>query len=408
MRAFRDLGDRVATAAERAHYNEDAFASIAAEALEAAEVHKHISTQDVVDWVLRARQLPEQHDLGARFGSPPVSVYAHPRFFIQVLFWRDGETSTHRHAFTGAFTVIEGESLQTRHTFEETACINSRLRLGALDLRDANQIRPGDVTRIDNELIHCVYHLAQPTVSVVVRTTGEPTGQPQFSYRWPGVASDPFYSPPLTSRKVQFLLGQHTLTPRSTREHLLNIVRTSDLAEIWGIGSALATNGAFFPHVWALGGVLGERFGETGSLLAAALRETTRIAALSRTRRAVRDPDYSWWLAALILAPDRTALRQMVELRWPGRVFDDFAQEQIANMTPLLGVDFDAPDNVFLCRLLLREEEAGAVADAYANQVVDTQKLEQIGRKVSGLYSSVASPAFFASSASRRRAVLSS
>lgn len=406
MRAFRDLGDRVAAAAERAHYNEGAFASIAAEELAAAQVHAHVSSQDVVDWVLRARQLPEQHDLGARFGSPPVSVYAHPRFFIQVLFWRDGETSTHRHAFTGAFTVIEGGSIQTCHSFEETTRINSRLLVGSLDLRDVSLIGPGRVTRIDHDLIHCVYHVAQPTVSVVIRTTGEPTGQPQFSYRWPGVASDPFYTPPLTSRKIQFMLGQHTLTPRSTRTHLLDIVRHSDLAEIWSIASALATHGPFFQHVWSLDGALRSRFGNEGYIIAAALRETTRIAALNRTRRAVRDPDYSWWLAALILAPDRSALRRMVELRWPSRPFEEFAREQIANMTPLLGLDFDAPDYAPLSKLLLREEGADAVAAAYAGEVADARRVEQVALKIPGMYTSVASPAFFNSSASRLQAAL--
>ena len=49
----------------------------------------------------RAQALPEQMDVEAAFGNPPVTLFAGLRFHIDVYFWLDGTTEIHQHAFAG-------------------------------------------------------------------------------------------------------------------------------------------------------------------------------------------------------------------------------------------------------------------------------------------------------------------
>jgi hypothetical protein len=61
---------------------------------------------DVLEWVLKAPELPEQRDIRANFAEPPISVFDSPRFHIQVLCWRSGTTAIHEHGFAGGFIVL--------------------------------------------------------------------------------------------------------------------------------------------------------------------------------------------------------------------------------------------------------------------------------------------------------------
>ena len=64
----------------------------------------------------------EQNDLSPiqsfyTFSDLPINVFKHPKFFIEVLFWSNGTTTTHSHSFTGGFYVVSGESLNVVSAF---------------------------------------------------------------------------------------------------------------------------------------------------------------------------------------------------------------------------------------------------------------------------------------------------
>src|SRR5262249_5517956 len=94
-RAFAELGTRLERAFARVDYDQRAFPALAAAALRDARLEREASSLDVVRWVLAAPALPQQDDLAAKFGDPPVTVYRGRRFFIQVLLWREGSTAIH-------------------------------------------------------------------------------------------------------------------------------------------------------------------------------------------------------------------------------------------------------------------------------------------------------------------------
>ena len=92
-------------------YELAAFPEICASRLQGARLPARIDADDVVRAVF-AGGLPQQVDPDARFGQPPVTLYRAPRFYIDALFWVDGTTTIHDHAFSGAFQVLAGQSIE--------------------------------------------------------------------------------------------------------------------------------------------------------------------------------------------------------------------------------------------------------------------------------------------------------
>ena len=95
-----------------------------------------------------AGQLPIQATFGSDFGQPPVTVFWHPRFFIDVLVWNSGTTSIHDHAFSGAFALLQGTSLHTQYEFRESENLGPHFKLGALQLGAVELLQLGSSRQI--------------------------------------------------------------------------------------------------------------------------------------------------------------------------------------------------------------------------------------------------------------------
>jgi hypothetical protein len=204
---FQRLGDTVLAQWQQRDGDPGAFADIATGALAAAPPCLHVTPDEIVRWVLRGDDIGPQKNLEATFGQPPVTVYHHERFYIEALFWLSSTTSIHQHAFAGAFSVLAGSSVQARYDFKLRTHVERRLRFGDVSLRDVKILRAGDTERIDLDgaLIHSVFHLEHPSVTIVVRTGTPLTDQPQYAYYPPSVAVDVLDRSPLTTRRLQLL-----------------------------------------------------------------------------------------------------------------------------------------------------------------------------------------------------------
>jgi hypothetical protein len=326
MRVLSELGARLDEAWQRLGYDELAFPALAAEALDAARVHRQISIADVVRWLLCASSLPEQDDLEAKFGQPPVTAYHGRRFYIQVLLWTEGTTSIHRHAFSGAFLMLEGPSLQVRYAFEPRRRVSSRLLIGDLRRCAAGLLAPGDVTPITHDLIHSTYHLEAPAATVVVRSYRDHEVAPQYEYLPPTVAHDPFFEDPATKRRLQALrLLRKTQQPGHV-ELAAELVARSDLHTVFvvlldlyrSIGSAARAAPAL--------DAARARHGAAIDDLIPVLDEDLRRRRLHRAREAVADRDERFFLALLANLPDRTSIEAVVQQRHP----DADARQKIA------------------------------------------------------------------------------
>jgi hypothetical protein len=192
---FKQLGDEIERRWLAVNYSEAEFPALAKQALEEFDLPSKTDPWTAVDWALAQTELPAQMDLHGRFAQPPLTLYVAPRFHVDIYFWFSSTTALHQHAFCGAFQVFEGSSLHSWYEFEREEAVNMFTEVGRLDIKVcqileksmAQEIWPG------RPYIHSLFHLEEPSVTIVVRTRRSPLELPQFSYYKPGLAVDAYY-----------------------------------------------------------------------------------------------------------------------------------------------------------------------------------------------------------------------
>jgi hypothetical protein len=189
MREFDELGNRVAREWSKHRYAPGALPDLASTELDRNPLHRSIQYPDILDWVGTAETLPYQMNIEATFGEPPVTLYWHPSFFIEALYWASSTTTIHGHGFSGAFQVLAGTSLQSLFEFESADQARGTCRIGNLRQTKAALLRPGSTQQIlgGEAFIHSVFHLGYPSVTIVVRTHHRSAGR-QYTYYRPSVA----------------------------------------------------------------------------------------------------------------------------------------------------------------------------------------------------------------------------
>jgi len=207
MQFFDRLGNQVEQMWRERGYGQESFSEVALQALQALPPSEHVTTEEVVDWVLGASSIPFQHDLSEDFGQPPLTVYWGSDFRIEVLFWVVGLPGIHQHAFSGAFHVLDGSSLHTVCEFDLHNALGPRLLIGNVNLKKAEVLKAGASLPIvsGKEFIHSTFHLDRPSVSVVIRTNRDQDQLPQYVYLPPSIAYDPYETPFATVRRAQIL-----------------------------------------------------------------------------------------------------------------------------------------------------------------------------------------------------------
>ena len=333
MRIFDDLGAAIRDAWQEANHDERAFPAIALRALQERQIHRTIDVSDVLRWLLSAPELPEQDDLDASFGSPPITVYHGRRFHIQVLCWLQGSTTIHRHGFTGAFMVLGGSSVHCRYQFLPRRRVNARFALGDLRLCGAEILERGEAAAITHDLIHSLFHLDVPSATVVVRTYQDGDASPQFDYTPPSLAFDPFYRDPPMVRRLQ---GLKFLRLAKSPDHdaaAADLITRSDLHTGWLVlldaHHAFGDPGRLAPLVEAAR----RRHGAVVDELTEVLFEDLRQVKLGRLRGETDDPEHRFFLALLQNVPDRDTIYAMVRRRYPG----DDPRSRVAAWAEALG-----------------------------------------------------------------------
>src|SRR5258708_25265758 len=138
MQAFNELGALVESRWRNETYAEDLFPGIASQTLSELRLSERVDPWEIIRWAHSTPTLPEQMDLAAKFGNPPVTVYVGHRFYIDVYYWLDGVTSIHQHAFSGAFQVLLGSSVHTRYGFEKESEIDPHFLTGKIHFTDVS------------------------------------------------------------------------------------------------------------------------------------------------------------------------------------------------------------------------------------------------------------------------------
>jgi hypothetical protein len=322
------------------------------------------TARELLGYVARVQSsdIPAQSSLSDHFGQPPIILFASEHFFIQALTWMEGSTAIHQHGFSGAFKVVEGQSLHVGYEFEPRERLASKLLVGDLQMGLPEILNPGDVRTIQpgSEFIHALFHLVRPSVTIVIRNFKTDVGGPQFNYRSPGLACAPPDNDVLRGRRLQALSALHALQPDQALDAACQMAGSED---VWG--AIQVADHCFGLWGWSdrfftFLGVLGQRHASLGEIAPMMYEEQWRSDGVLRRRTLLHEPHQRTFLALLANLPTRTAIESVVDQIAPERASDDLLMEWIEELaSPQLrgvsGLSLSAEERAEL-RLRLRSD----------------------------------------------------
>jgi len=191
------------------------FSKVATEELYKTRWKGAFRYPEILHSLWQRKRLPLQADTAGSFGRPPVTVYDDNEFVIDIYFWVTPKISIHDHAFGGAFTLLHGLSLHCDYSFDIKKNLSNEVRIGDLAVSQASLLKVGDVREIlpGAKFIHQVWHLARPTITLVIRTKKNITRQ--FHYLLPHLAMLYSYANSITDTKkialMDMLYSSHSV-----------------------------------------------------------------------------------------------------------------------------------------------------------------------------------------------------
>jgi hypothetical protein len=412
MELFNKLGAEVEILWRDTNYDEAAFPEIAANALKSANLPAQVSAWDVIEWTMNQTVLPDQKDLSGKFGDPPITIYNSPRFHIDVYFWLEGTTAIHQHAFCGAFQVLMGSSIHSWYEFDRQDAVNTFTELGNINLKLCELLSVGDVQPINagRQYIHGLFHLEQPSATIVVRTHKSPMFLPQFSYYKPFLAIDPFFEEANTTKKIQCLTTLIRSKHPRTDEFIADWLRIADFQTTFSILTMLRSylRSNQIDQLFNLSAsqnrfdvfmeIVRERHGERANVFPQVFAHLEKLDEILKRRGYVTDPEHRFFLALLLNVEGREQIFSLVKERFPNsepldKVLDwtfDLSQTRVLgeNIPNALGiVDFDDTD-LFILENLLQDKQQDEIQTILENEY-GSGKIENLAERIEKLQNSV-------------------
>jgi hypothetical protein len=303
---FEEIGRAVESRWAAVARSPEEFPDVAGSVLEEAQPPADLSAVSILcDAIGRSRLDALGPD---SFGQPPLTLYRGPDFYVSALVWMDGTTSIHEHAFAGAFRVLAGSSVHCEYRFDPGEAFDERLVLGDLVSRDPELLEVGATRRIASGpvFIHSLFHLEQPSVTLVVRTIAAGAA-PQLDYALPGVAWDPIVRDDGLRRQLAAIRTLHHLAPG---EAVLSAMELLSRADPWltfvVVHHWLANIGPGLGLDWLLDHVAA-RHRTLGDAFRLAFEGLAHRYASVLLRRTITDPDERFALALEANVPDEAS-----------------------------------------------------------------------------------------------------
>jgi hypothetical protein len=403
MEVFNKLGVTVEKLWREKNYSEELFPAIAAQALKEFDLPQKVSAWDTISWALGESYLPEQRDLPGRFGDPPITLYNSPRFHIDIYFWLNGTTSIHQHAFCGAFQVILGSSIHSNYDFRLAESINKFTEVGDINLDACELLKIGDVREIraGREFIHALFHLDQPSATIVVRTHLSPLHLPQFDYRKPFLAIDPFFEDATTTKKLQtismVLRARHPEADRMLADlletadfqtafkilsHTKHLLQGNHLEQLFQISEPENRFDKMFEIVRKRHGALAESFPKV-------FAQEEKISQIINRRSYITNPEHRFFLALLLNVEGKERILSLIKTRYPEadpleKVLDwvsELSQTKVLglNVPNALGIEDFNDFDLFVLEDLMKglsaeEMQKNLLAEAQTQNIEETLK----------------------------------
>ena len=397
MELFQELGAEIERLWLTQNYNEELLPAIAKDALKRADLPSKLSAWDVVEWSLKQTELPRQHDPRGNFGDPPITIYSGLRFHIDIYFWFEGTTAIHQHGFCGAFQVLMGSSIHSWYEWKRCEVVNTFAEIGEMSLKVCEILEAGDVQEIwaGKPYIHSLFHLDQPSATIVVRTDRSPLHLPQFSYFKPSLAIDPFFEEETSIKKGQIasaliragrpdadsqigeLLNASDLqTSFSLLNQLRGLLRANKLGQFFKLDEPRTRFEGFLDIVVA-------RHGSAGESLRAVFAYIDVLDEIINRRGFVTDPEHRFFMALLLNVDDRGRIFDLIKHRFPDadpieKILDwvfDLAEIRLIGVdtSNAIGIENFGDAEMFALEHLLRGRSDNEIRQAFAAENPDRE-----------------------------------
>lgn len=343
---FQDLGSSIEQAWVRHSYDEDIFTQLAQDALEQNPPREHVKMADIISWIFGPIQAFRQPKYDYLFGEPPVMLFQASRFYIEALFWLSGTTAIHEHAFSGAFAVLAGSSVHSHWRFTPERAVNSRMICGRLERVSTEILRPGGLRPIyaGDRLIHQLFHLELPSVTIVVRTYGERPHLPQYSYLPPGLAIDNEEDDEVRRRRMILLDGMARGQIDGLEKYVYGLIDSGDLETLFHTFSILTRRKIAPRLIDQLYDIARERHGDIVDLFRKVCEGERRTRIVTMLRSKIHNPEARFLLALLMLMPDRDAILDTIRLQFPNVEPIAAIETWLENMSGKETIGFDFND----------------------------------------------------------------
>lgn len=395
MELFRQLGDDIESLWLEQNYNEESLPSIAATALKRADLPSQLTPWDVVEWALELRELPPQRDLHGNFADPPITIFSGPRFHIDLYFWFEGTTATHQHGFCGAFQVLAGSSIHSWYEFDRHEIVNTFAEVGEMRLKVCELLEVGAVQEIwsGRRYIHSLFHLDQPSATIVVRTDRSPLNLPQFSYEKPGLAIDPFFEQPTTTKKLQILAAAFRAKHADADRLALEMIDRSDFQTTFSILSRLRhlVGANQLEQMFKIEGAASrfqkfleagvERHTKLGEIFPRVFEHLDAVDEIVKRRSFVTNAEHRFFFALLMNVDDRQHILALIKQRFPDadpreKILDwvfDLAETRVVGVetSNALGIPEFGDTEMFILESLLDDKSDEQIAEAKSDVSAD-------------------------------------
>ena len=407
MQIFQELGELMESRWRKENYSEELFPELAAAALTESDLPAKVDPWEIIRWVQGAAALPDQKDAEGRFGDPPITLFAGPRFYVDIYFWLDGTTSIHQHAFTGAFQVLLGSSIHSRYSFREDKIISEQFSIGELKLEEVNLLKKNDVREIrpGRQFIHSLFHLDRPSATITVRTENTPSSALQWDYRKPYLAINPFFRNQVMVKKLQtigLLLGMKHKdadnmigdlicssdfhTAYFALENFFHSLKDNQMDSLFGLSTGNDRFNAMLKRAR-------EAHGELVDLLPSVFDEQMRQHNIIQRRKTITGDEHRFFLALLLNVPNREKILELVKARFPEtdpveKILDwveELAQTRVlgSKETNALGIEGFDDDYIFVFEFLLRGKSIEEIRELI--QTDEFQRFATLGDKLDTL-----------------------
>ena len=404
MELFQQLGAEIEALWLEKNYNEELFPAIAKDALSRAELPSKVSVWDVVEWSLKQYELPRQRDLHGNFADPPITIFSGLRFHIDVYFWFEGTTATHQHSFCGAFQVLHGSSIHSWYEFDTHEEINAFTRIGEMKLKVCEILEIGDVQEIwaGQQYIHALFHLDQPSATIVIRTDRSPLHLPQFSYHKPSFAIDSFFEQDTVTKKLQIMAtlirakrpdadsliagmlnDSDVQTSYTMLMRLRMLLKSNQLSQLFKLDGPKERFAHFVD-------IVAKRHGKAGEVFKAVFERNDVLDEIIERRSFMSDPEQRFFMALLLNVDDKEHIFSLIKQRFPDadpieKVLDwvfDLAETRVVSVenTNALGIPDFGETEMFVLENLLHGKTDDEVKRAFAAENGDADISENIAK----------------------------